>query len=107
MITKKEIRNGVVHLTSGKSDPFVNSAAALLAMQALQNYLAVKGYNVNSRVNLKLKIIELTAFFDGANVPTLPSGYRYTWRDISSHSYYSEVNGREVWNRTIDYYFEF
>lgn len=107
MITKKEIRNGVVRLTSGKFAPFINSAAAVLAMQALQNYLAVKGYLVNSRINLNHKIIELTAFFDGANVPTLPSGYRYTWREITSHSYYSEVNGCVVQNRTIDYYFEY
>lgn len=79
----------------------------MIAMQALQIYLAVKGYNVTTRVNLNHKIIELTAFFDGANIPTLPSGYRYTWRDITSHSYYSEVNGCEVKNRTIDYYFEY
>lgn len=107
MIEKKEIRDGVVHLTSAKFPPFLHSAAAIFAMQALLNYLALKGYNVNSRVNLKHKVIELTVFFDGANVPTLPSGYRYTWRDITSHSYYSEVNGCVVQNRTIDYYFEY
>jgi len=107
MYAKKEIRNGVVHLTSVKFTPFFNAETAIIAMQALQNYLAVKGYLVNSRINLEQKIIELTAYFDGANVPTLPSGYRYTWKDISIHSYYSEVNGREVWIRKIDYHFEF
>lgn len=104
---KKEVRNGTIHLTSEKSEPFINAATALLAMQAIEFVAANMGYSTHSSIYLPHKRIELSIHFEGANLPQLPSGYKYTWRDITSHSFYSDTLREEVRVRVIDYYFEY
>lgn len=104
---KKEVRNGTIHLTSEKSAKFINSNTALLAMQAIEFLAANMGYDTHSSIYLQHNRIELTIHFDGANLPQLPSGYKYTWRDITSNTYYSEYDKNENRVRVITYYFEY
>ena len=104
---KKEVRNGTIYLTSEKKAPFINAAAALLAMQAIEFVAANMGYNTNSSIYLPHKRISLSVHFEGANLPQLPSGYKYTWREIKSHTYYSEYDKEEQRVRVITFYFEY
>lgn len=104
---KKEVRNGTIHLTSEKSAKFINAATALLAMQAIEFLAANMGYSTHSSIYLPHKRIELSIHFEGANLPQLPPGYKYSWRDITSHTYYSEYDKQETRVRVIDYYFEY
>lgn len=104
---KKEVRNGTIYMTSEKAAKFINAASALLAMQAIEFLAANMGYSTHSDICLPTNRIELTVHFEGANIPVLPQGYKYTWREISSHSYYSKWTGQEERVRVIHYYFEY
>ena len=104
---KKEVRNGTIYMTSDKADKFINAASALLAMQAIEFLAANMGYSTHSSIYLPHKRIALTVHFEGANIPILPQGYKYTWREITSHTYYSESTRQEERVRVIDYNFEY
>lgn len=104
---KKEVRNGQIHFTSEKNRPFVNAATALLAMQNIQYLAANLGYLTCSRINLETKSIELSIHFKGANLLQLPKGYLYTYREITSLTYYSDASKQVERVRVIDYYFEY
>lgn len=104
---KKEVRNGIIHITSEKSGKFINATSALFAMQAIEFFYANLGYSVHSSIYLEHKRIELSIHFDGTNLRQLPPRYNYTWRDITSHAYYSEYDKCEQIVRTIDYFFEY
>lgn len=104
---KKEVRNGTIHLTSEKSAKFINATTALLAMQAIEFLVANMGYSTHSNIYIPNKRIELSIHFDAGNLPQLPPGYKYTWREITSHTFYSEYSKQEERVRVIDYYFEY
>lgn len=104
---KKEKRFGTIHVTSEKQGKFINNSQALLMMQSIQFVHSLQGYLTTSRINLDYGRIELTIHFSEKPFPKLPHGYSYTWRDVTSHMYWSEASGKQERVRTLEYYFEY
>lgn len=104
---KKEVRFGVIHIESDHNEKFVDAGHALMAMQTMQAWMAIQNYLVCSSINLEFGRIELTVHIDGKQMPVLPPAYKYTWRDISSHTYWSEPRNCSDRVRCIDYHFEY
>lgn len=78
-----------------------------MAFQMAQLYFIQAGFLTTSSVNLENKRIELTVYFELPNYPTIPQGYNYSRREIKSHSYFSEVDNKPIYVRTMDLYFKY
>ena len=86
---------------------FINENAALIAFQIAHLYFIQAGYLTTSSVNLENGRIEMTVHFDLPNYPTIPQGYTYSLREITSHIYYSEVEKKPTYVRTMHLYFKY
>lgn len=86
---------------------FITENAALMAFQMAQLYFIQEGYLTTSSVNLENGRIELTVHFNLPNFPTIPQGFNYSRREIKSHLYFSEVDNKPVYVRTMDLYFKY
>lgn len=104
---KKERRYGVIHIESDKSEKFINAGQALMAMQALQYLVVFQGYLTTSTINIAQGRIELVVHLNDIHNPNIPLGYMYTWKDISSHEYWSNATNQIERIRCITYNFEF
>lgn len=92
---------------NNKGEKFINKNAALMAFQAAQMYFIQAGFLTTSRVNLGFGIIELTVHFDLPNMPTIPSGYTYSHKEITSHTYWEEVRNKLAYVRCLTLYFNY
>lgn len=88
-------------------EAFITKNAALLAFQMAQLYFIQAGFLTSSYVNLEVNRIELTIHFDLANYPTIPQGYKYSRREITSHTYYSDYENRLCYVRCMTLYFKY
>ena len=104
---KKEIRNGVIRITSDKFYSFTDQSSALRHCLKAQNYYATLGYLTTSYLNTETKTIEVTVHFEGKPLPSTPGSMLYTFKEISSHQYWSDVEGRQVRVRCVNYYFRY
>lgn len=99
--------NGVIYVTSDASEKFINKNMAFMAMQMIQLYLFEQGYLVTTSMNSGTNKIELTCHFDGKPFPTLPKGYLYTQRELTSHHYWSDYSKSYDRVRCCTFYFRF
>lgn len=104
---KKERRYGVNHVISEEQAKFVNAAAAVMAMQAIQMLFALQGYLATSSINLEHGKVELTIHFEGQPFPTLPQGYKYTTKEVTSHYYWSDADNQQSRVRCVEYTFKY
>lgn len=104
---KKERRFGVNHLTSENHGKFISEAQAIMALQAIEFLFALQGYNIHSSIDTPNRSLKLTIHFSDKPFPTLLHGYKYTWRDITSHTYWDKINKQPSRIRCVDYYFEY
>ena len=88
-------------------EPFITKNAALMAFQMAQLYFIQAGYLTISHVCLETKSINLTVHFELPNFPTIPNGYNYSRREITSHTYYRELDNELVYVRCMDLYFNY
>lgn len=88
-------------------DAFISKNAALMAFQMAQLYFIQAGYLTTSSVNPESKRIELTIHFELPNFPTIPQGYNYSRREITSHTYFSEYEKRLDYVRCMTLYFKY
>lgn len=88
-------------------ESFITKNAALMAFQMAQLYFIQAGFLTTSSVSLDQERIELTVYFDLPNFPTFPQGYKYSRREIKSHSYFSPVDNELVYVRTMQLYFKY
>lgn len=86
---------------------FLSENAALMAFQMAQLYFIQAGFLTTSSVNLENKRIVLTVHFELPNFPTLPIGFKYSIREIMSYYYFSEVENKPSYVRTMDLYFKY
>lgn len=104
---KKETRFETHHVTSDKQGKFVSFSAAIMAMQSVQLLSALSGYLTTSYICLEVRSIELTVHFTEKPYPTLPQGYKYTWRDTTSHVTWDESSHTQKRIRCVVYHFEY
>ena len=86
---------------------FISKNAALMAFQMCQLYFIQAGYLTTSSVDLETNKIELTVHFDLISYPTIPQGFKYSRREITSHTYYNDWEKKLEYVRCMDLYFKY
>lgn len=98
---------GTLCVSSDVRDKFVNFLAAVMAMQVVQMFYASRGYSVSSSIYENTKHVEVRIHFDSFDMPTLPAGYLFSRREITSQIYngYNARPGERC--RVVSYSFDF
>lgn len=105
---KKENRNGRISLKSYYFGKFyVNYGVVLKEFQDIQYYYANLGYLTTSTINLRQHRIELCIYFDEFTLPRPYSYNLYSYRELTSHTYWCEYDNKSVRVRCCTYYFEY
>lgn len=91
-IRDKKMRHSIIK----KGEKFINKDAALMAFMANQFYFIHRGFLTTSYVYLDTSKIELTVHFELSNPPILPTGYIYSQKEITSHTYYNDYERRLI-----------
>lgn len=104
---KKERRNGAIRITSDKFYSFTDQSSALIYCLNAQGYFATLGYLTTSTLNTETKKMEVTVHFEGKPFPSVPGNMLYTFKEITSHQYWSKYEGRQVRVRCVTYYFKY
>lgn len=103
----KERRNGAIWITSDKFYQFLDQSSALTHCLKAQSYYATLGYLTTSTLNIENKKFEVTIHFEGKPFPSTPGSILYTFKEITSHQYWSDYEGRQVRVRCATYYFKY
>lgn len=93
---KKSIEFGVKKLTDDTKKKFINEAAALMSMQAIQMVAGQQGYLVTTTFSPMNKRAEVCIHFEGMSYPKVSSGYKYTKKEVSSHEYW------QSWSKSME-----
>lgn len=104
---KKENRNGRISLKSYNFGKFYTEFGALQEFQDIQFYYANLSYLTTSTINLRQHRIELCIYFDEFTLPRPHSNNLYSYRILTSHTYWSEYDNKSVRVRCCTYYFEY
>lgn len=98
---------GTLCVSSDVRDKFGNFVAAVMAMQVVQMFYASRGFSVSSSIYEKTKHVEVRIRFDSFTFPTLPAGYFFSRREITSQAYegYNAQPGERI--RVVSYSFDF
>lgn len=98
---------GTLCVLSEDKAKFYNFMAAIMAMQVVQMFYASQGFSVSSSIYEGTKFVEVRIHFDSFTIPTLPAGYPYSRREITSQAYegYNAKPGERV--RVVSYLFDF
>ena len=98
---------GTLCVLSEDKGKFVNFMAAVMAMQVVQMFYASRGYSVSSSIYENTKHVEVRIHFDSFDMPTLPAGYLFSRREITSQAYngYNARPGERC--RVVSYSFDF
>ena len=98
---------GTLCVSSDVRDKFGGFLAAVMAMQVVQMFYASRGFSVSSSIYENTKHVEVRIHFDSFNMPSLPDGYFFSRREITSQAYegYNAKPGERV--RVLSYSFEF
>lgn len=78
-----------------------------MAFMANQFYFIHREFLTTSRVNLETAVIELTVHFELSNPPILPTGYIYSQKEITSHTYYNDYERRLIHVRCLTLTFNY
>lgn len=87
---KKSNIDGYKEVIGNKGLSFINAFHAMLAMQALQTEVALQGFATYSDIVLENGRIELRAHLRTPILPSIPKGYSYTQRNITSQHMYDK-----------------
>ena len=78
-----------------------------MAFQAAQLYFAQSEYLTTSRLDVETYTIELTVHFDMQNYPIMPNGYKYSDRELTTHTYYDKYEDKIKYIRCATYIFRY
>lgn len=78
---------GTLCVSSEKDCKFYDFMTAVMALNAIQLFYAHLGFSVSSSIYKETKHVEVRISFESYVMPSLPAGYLYTRREITSHSY--------------------
>lgn len=104
---KKERTFGVNRITSDKFYSFTDESSAVRHCLKAQSYYATLGYLTTSSLSPETKRLEVTVHFEGKPFPSTPASMLYTYKEVTSHEYWSEYEGRQVRVRCVSYYFKY
>lgn len=98
---------GTLCISSEDKGKFYDFMTAVMAMNAVQIFYAHQGFSVNSSINKDTKRVEVRIHFETFDMPTLPAGYLFSRREITSQPYngYNARPGERV--RVLSYSFDF
>lgn len=82
-------------------------AGAMHQFQEVQLYYANLGYLTTSTICKKNNKIELCIHFDKFTLPRPHSYSVYSYKELTSHTYWSEYDNKSVRVRCCTYYFEY
>lgn len=104
----KKTRNANgISITKDSGYRFNDKWQAMEAAQMMQMFIASQGYIVTSSFNLEFKIVTITAHVSNKPFPLIKNGYKYSTKEISSHTYYSEYRNIAERVRTITFTYEY
>lgn len=101
----KERKNGVCRIAVNTDCYFINDSFALMAAQAIQLCIAQQNLLSNLRCDFSVGVIELTIHLEGTNLPQIPKGYLYSYKELHSHEYYNDYENQVRRVRTLEYSF--
>ena len=104
---KKEIRNGVVVMTSNDNEKFINMEAAQIAFEMMQRIMVFQGFLTCSTISPERRKFELTVHFEDSNYPRVPLGYIYTKKEITSHEYWDKYRKTMQRVRCVEFSFKY
>ena len=104
---KKSNQNGVITLESEDYGKFINEAAACMAFESMQRFMAFQGYLTCSTISPKNQKYELTVHFEDSSYPQVPIGYKFTKKTITSHKYWQEWQKKVQRVRCIEFTFKY
>lgn len=104
---KKEFKHGVNYITSDYFAKFPTEDGAIYQFQEMQQFYGNLGYLTTSTIHLKNHKIELCIHFDNFTLPRPHSASVYSYRELTSHTYWSEYDKKSVRVRCCTYFFEF
>lgn len=99
--------NGYKEVIGNESASFVNEGTAILAMQAIQFVVAMQGYDTYGDILLENNKIQLRVHLSNTLAPTIPHGYHFTQRRISSQHYYDNKKNIAYELRVVTYTFKY
>lgn len=95
----------MVTVMSKKNYKFNNAASAMTQCNSLIMWYAIRNLLCTSRIDLATNTIELTVFFKDLTEPL--NKKLYTYRELKSHTYWSETRKEAVRVRTATFYFNY
>lgn len=103
---RKENRYGRIAITTEGEGKFVNFESAVLAAHAFAWVAATKGYLTTTSCCKENNSAEVCIHLENNLQPLFPQGYKFSFKEITSHQYYSDV--RKTWSflRCVTYYFK-
>lgn len=98
---------GTLCVLSEDKDTFGSFGAAVMAMHLVSMFYANLGFSVSSSIHKETKHVEVRIYFDSFDMPTLPTDYFYSRREITSQAYegYNAKPCERV--RVVSYSFDF
>lgn len=106
-IMTKSNYDGYKQITKIEGEPFVNAASAILAMQAIQFVVAMQGYDTYGEIDLKRGGVQLRVHINKPIAPSIPQGYSFTQRSVSSQHYYDNRKHIAYELRVVTYTFKY
>ena len=97
----------MIRIKSKGEGNFPNAGSAMLAAQAIQFAYSIRGNLTSSHFEIGTKSIEVTVHFAPSDCLALPKGYKYSEREIRSHTYYSRVSNQSEVCRCMTFYFNY
>jgi len=102
---KKSYEFGVKKLTDDTKQKFINEAAALMSMQAIQMIVSHQGYLSTTTFSPMNKVAEVCIHFEGKGYPKVSSAYKYTKKEVTSHEYWQSLTRSMERVRCLTYEF--
>ena len=107
-ITMKKINHdGYKQVIGNEGASFVNAASAILAMQAIQFVVAMQGYSTYGDIDMGNGKVEVRVHLDNTTTPSIPQGYTFTQREITSQHYYDKRKHIAYELRVVTYIFKY
>lgn len=98
---------GTLFIESDRNEKFFNQASAAAACQVMALNLVTQGYLTTTFMDPDNKKFECCVHLESKQMPIVTKPYCFTWKEITSHSHFSEYDKTLNRIRCITYYFEY
>lgn len=98
---------GALFIKSDRNEKFINQFNAAAACQIMALDLVTQGYLTTTYMCPENKTFECCVHLENKQMPIEMKSYSYTWKEITSHTHFSEYDKTLNRIRCITYYFEY